>query len=343
VDADASTDGGRDGTFDGPDATDGAISDIGPDADGISDSPPLPSDHAAIDAPPDSAGDVRVGTDSEAAAPDGGSLDTGIATDGGADATYTDAVETSVPEAEAGSWTPAQLPNLALWLDADTGVAVTNGVLAWADHSGHGHVASQALADFRPSLVPAALHGHSVIRFDGQNDTLTVADANDLRWGTGEFVVEIVASFSNPTNAGDGYGLLFSKQAANYPFSGPSLWANYPFPSLSTVFVAQLQLGATAATPATGLNDGVARLYGARRMTTVLEARVNGSSARMSSVPSVDVSAPGQFAFIGGQQTGSGVIQALKGDIAEIVAVAGNLDGSDLARLETFLITKYGL
>jgi hypothetical protein len=322
VDADASIDTGGDVSVDGADSSDSTPRDTGRDTPG----------------------DERAANDAEAGARDTGALDGDATSDTSAtDSGDTDALDTGVPESDAGTWTPAQLPNLALWLDAETNVTTANGVLSWADHSGRGHAATQALADFRPALVASALRGHPVIRFDGQNDSLGIADAPSLRWGTGDYTLEIVASYTNATNAGDGYGLMYSKQEAPYPYSGVSLWANYPFPSLNTACAAQLQVGADVATAVTGLNDGVARLYAARRVGTVLDVRLNGASSRSSSVASVNVNAPGQFAFIGGQQTGGGVIQALKGDIAEIVAVGGTLSASDLAKLETYLMSKYGL
>jgi hypothetical protein len=247
-------------------------------------------------------------------------------------------------DAETGPWTPAQLPNLALWLDAEVSVGTaSNAVLTWTDRSGHGHVATEALADRRPSLVPSALNGHSVIRFDGQNDSLAIPDAESLRWGTGDFTIELVGSFTNATNVGDGYGLLFAKQNTDYPYPGPAMFANYPVPLHSTTYVAQLNVAAAVPTSTAGFNDGKARLYGARREGTTLEVRVNGAISGSASVAAVDISAPGQFVFVGGQQTSSGVIQALQGDVAEIVAIGGTTSASDRAKLEAYLKTKYGL
>jgi hypothetical protein len=306
----------------------------------------MPQDVAARDAPADSPVDQGAATDADSSAVDAADAkDSASVTDATGPSDASDAsTADAAAEAEAGPWTPAQLSNLALWLEADMGVTTSsNAVLSWADHSGHGHLATQVLADWRPTIVASALHGHSVVRFDGQNDSLSIVDAASLRWGTGDFVVEVVASFTNATNVGDGYGLLFAKQTAPYPFSGPALWANYAFPSSTTAFVAQLEFGVAVSTQATGLNDGAARVYGARRAGTTLETRLTGILSNASTVASVDVSAPGQFLFIGGQSTSNGVIQALQGDVAEIVAVGGSVGSADLAKLEGYLKAKYGL
>jgi hypothetical protein len=62
---------------------------------------------------------------------------------------------------------------LQLWLRADVGVDTLNGTVSrWHDQSGSGNDAIQASASRQPVLVPGALNGKPVLRFDGLNDKL---------------------------------------------------------------------------------------------------------------------------------------------------------------------------
>ncbi len=69
---------------------------------------------------------------------------------------------------------PSDLPNLALWLRADTGVTITSGkVSGWNDISGNGIHASQVSAPIRPldSIVPQLCNNHAIF-FSGNNTKL---------------------------------------------------------------------------------------------------------------------------------------------------------------------------
>ena len=77
---------------------------------------------------------------------------------------------------DGGLWTPAQLEGRALWLDAAalSGLVGGDAVTTWADATGNGETATQAVAARQPHYVANALHGLPVVRFDG-GDWLTVA------------------------------------------------------------------------------------------------------------------------------------------------------------------------
>ncbi len=59
---------------------------------------------------------------------------------------------------------------LNLWLNPDIGIAT--GVSSWVDQSGYGHDVSQSTTSARPSEQTNTLNGHSVVRFDGNDDYL---------------------------------------------------------------------------------------------------------------------------------------------------------------------------
>jgi len=69
-----------------------------------------------------------------------------------------------------------------LWVQADTGTTLgtADKVLEWADQSGHLNTATQPDENLAPTLVANALNGHSVIRFDGVDDVLDVADSDSI-------------------------------------------------------------------------------------------------------------------------------------------------------------------
>ncbi|REJ72318.1 MAG: DUF1549 domain-containing protein [Planctomycetota bacterium] len=68
---------------------------------------------------------------------------------------------------------------LALSLIADEGVQVDESgrVIQWTDNSAAGQTASQQTPEQRPLLVDSAIHGQSVIRFDGQRRFLHLGGA----------------------------------------------------------------------------------------------------------------------------------------------------------------------
>jgi hypothetical protein len=66
---------------------------------------------------------------------------------------------------------PKAVPGLQLWLRADAGVVGQSGDF-WADQSGNANHAFQASGGAIPRLVPNAVNGLPVMRFDGNNDYL---------------------------------------------------------------------------------------------------------------------------------------------------------------------------
>ena len=161
---------------------------------------------------------------------------------------------------------------------------------------------------------------------------------------SGDFTIEIVASSTQPVNT---YAMMFGKQKTDAaPYPGPGLFMNYPIPSATTFGVQLEGLPAYAlGSPTTGVNDGNTRLYGGRRTGMILEARLNGALSAMSVLPAapLDLSTAGFPAFVGGHPASGTVIQALQGNVAEIVAVAGTITTADLTKLEKYLEAKYGL
>jgi hypothetical protein len=248
--------------------------------------------------------------------------------------------------APSQSFSPDQLPGLALWLDAGVGVTASaaHRVSAWTDRTAHHNDASQTVAANQPLLVNEVINGHPVIHFDGLTSEarLDILDSGSLRWGTGDFSLEIVAAYANTVDATPRYGMMYGKFAEAAPYTGVILFGNYP--SGATIFTGSFtQLDSVTegiVSDTEDLNDGMPRLYAVRREAGTVTMQVNDADGAVIhwGTPD-DVSAPGRSAYIGSQPS----TQFLIGDIAEIVATAGTVSPADHAALTAYLMQKYGL
>ncbi len=292
-----------------------------------------------------------------------------------------DAEAGAMPVPEAGNdeasapWVPSALSGLVLWLDDARGLGLADaGVdggdagppLLWIDQSGHGNNASGMGS---PAISPAALHGKPAVHFNGTTDYLLVSDSPTLQWGTGDFVVALVVQHTTFANdAGSVYGTLYSKQIADVsPYGGVGLFANTP--SRTSAILAQLSTAAATTSGSAGYNNGspfvvvMHRSIDAPDAGSPVDAGGDAAldAASDASVPAVaslgilidglsagtnsgaayarDVSAVGYAARIGGTQYG----QDMTGDIAEVIGIQGAVSDDDLAKLEAYLKTKYGL
>ncbi len=98
-----------------------------------------------------------------------------------------------------GAQTPPH-DGLVLWLRADVGVTANAGaVTAWADQSGLNNHAGPLSGDYgptgteAPTLVPGAINGKAVIRFDGVDDVLEIPNSPSLQPLEGSWTVFFVA------------------------------------------------------------------------------------------------------------------------------------------------------
>lgn len=242
-------------------------------------------------------------------------------------------------------------PVIVLLLDAARGITLLDGkVTAWTDQASNGNDATVDAPKHAPTLLTNAIHGLPAVHFEG-GSYMTIADSPTLRFGHGDFTVEVVARHDRPMstsvldgyNITTGYGMLYGKSEEPDPFRGVALFVNYPQPVPSTKLGVQTSYPHYVLSTSQGLNDGRAHLFGVRRAGTVLEVRVDGVAQAHITGADDDVSAPGQPAFIGGHLEDEMVIQQLKGDIAEIAVVAGAISAHNLDALESDLKTKFGL
>jgi len=250
--------------------------------------------------------------------------------------------DASAPDAgpDAGPFAPQKLTGLALWLDANQGVISTSAsVVKWQDQSGNSNDAVSG--PNQPLVITGLVNNLPAIRFDGQLTYMQMPDAADLRWGTGDYVVAIVAAYRNPSSmtGQPDYAMLYGKSLQTYPYAGTDLFVNWPNP-MSTKAAAQADANHNAIGMTTGLNDNRFHVFAMRHKGTTLEIRVDGHLDGMTDVTGLNADATGAQPTIGGQAK---IVQMLDGDIAEVLAVKGSVSDGDMAALEAWLKRKYAL
>jgi hypothetical protein len=289
----------------GPDVADASITDSKPDTVKM-DAMPDAFDGSSIDTGSDTSSDDAADASSDSALFDG-SLDGGVKSLGG----------------------------LALWLEASMGVTKNNQnqVSVWADQSGNGNDAKQNTMSQQPTYGASVINSLPAIHFTAMNKTvMQIVDAATLQWGTGDFLVEVVARYDN---AAMSYGMLYWKANG----TGVAVASN-DLLAMTTGFSAGVDINDLVGVNAS-YNDNTPRNYGFRRTGTTLELRVQGAvGSSKTEDGGIDVSAASTNVAIGDTVFGN---YALDGDIAEIVAVKGSISMQDLGALEAYFKSKYNL
>jgi hypothetical protein len=264
------------------------------------------------------------------------------------------------PDADAGGaadegggtsdagWSPLRLPALALWLEAGVGME-TDGdkVNAWVDQSPNRHRAFSQFVGLTPSLVEHGVGTHAGVAFSGTGDMLIINDAPSLRFGSRDFVLEIVFRHTTPTthfSCVAEYGALFLKVNTHRPFNGLEVFANVDTGSRVYAGLGGALDGYnfTSTDEGVSYNDDVPRVFATFRRTDYLSLRVNGMPVSQAFLPQdggvpLNIDAVGYDVNIGAQPD---KIQCLRGVIAEIVA-ATDVTPSDTAALDSYLMHKY--
>lgn len=254
-----------------------------------------------------------VNASADAATDGGGAIDAG-----GSDAS-TDVERDSGNDA---GFDVRSMPGLVLWLDAAKGVTGTTAVTSWMDQSASGNDASPSGPAPPPSLAPSAIGGRPALHWSG-SAPLAIAASATLGFGTGDFLVEVVAHVIQGNGgffrADDGSGKVLVFYATSL------LEADMLTPG-DQAFHGTTLLGATK----TGYVAGLVRTG------TKIDFRLNGAldaTGTCAAGTDLGTMASGKIGYgVDGQQ-----------DLAEIVVVKGTTSASDLAKLEAYMRSKYGL
>ena len=224
---------------------------------------------------------------------------------------------------------------LQLWLKADAGVTTNaaGGVTQWADQSGKNNNAVQADETLAPTFVNNAVTNKPVLRFDGINDYLEVADSDSVSI-SGDIASFFVVKFDDFAT----YRAVWAKTFSNLP--APNDWYALP-------------------------NSGIPRAYRGNGTTASLGSVDGGTALRAGSylIAGFDMAGTLLTHYLAAQPTGSGQITAtladsdtplrigtrddlvtkMKGDIAEILIYDRALSAAERAATVDYLAKKYNI
>jgi hypothetical protein len=137
--------------------------------------------------------------------------------------------------------------------------------------------------------------------------------------------------------------VLYAKQCLCDFYVGPALFANEetdPQPTSRFGFQVQWQKGYVLTSLQSSYADDRVHLVVARRLDGALRLRVDGVDAgTLPLAQAVDVSTPGVSVAIGAN--GYQLQQQLDGEIFEMLAFGGPLNGEQVTAVETYLTTKF--
>jgi hypothetical protein len=218
----------------------------------------------------------------------------------------------------SSAFSPASIAGLQLWLDASQIVGLNDGdaVGTWSDLSGNGHDLVQATSSKRPTYRANELNGNPVVQYDGVDDYMSCAGFSVSQPCTWFAVVK--------RTGGASQGFLVDalsgsdRQALYYVSSAWNAWAG----------ITLTQTGTSGAA------------------WKSIQAVFNSSS---SSITVGGVTASGN---VGVQNLSGGLIvgeavtlagYAFGGQVAELGCYTGVLSAGNLALLQEYLNSKYGL
>jgi Concanavalin A-like lectin/glucanases superfamily len=228
----------------------------------------------------------------------------------------------------AGAGMPAQ--GVLLWLRADDATAKDGKLQTWANPLVPNGSASPAQADKPPAVVPNALNGHAVVRFDGTDQMLlTTIDIRPARMPEGT----IITVFNSRTADKSPLRKLYGDDDGGYDraaglddrggeknftlFTGSGV-AGYFTLEKDTTYVLVDEYSATSFS---GWVNGKAALTNEKADWDPLHA-----------LPNV---------YLGG--TGTSYQEYWNGDLAEVLVYARKLTDAERTSVEDSLAKKYGV
>ena len=226
--------------------------------------------------------------------------------------------------------------DLRLWLKGDAGITTnaSGGVVQWGDQSTNGNNAVQGSPAQAPLFVANALNSKPVLRFDGADDFLDVADSDSLS-GTGDMASFFVVKFTDFA----WYNAVWSKTAGeNGNLPAPTDIYTPQGSSFLRVFRGDgaANVGAVDSGP---LRENIYLVLGfdvaGNVLTHYLNNQPNGSGTITTNT------ADGNTALKIGSRTDG--VTRMKGDIAELLIFSRALSTTERRNVLNYLQTKYNL
>jgi hypothetical protein len=243
----------------------------------------------------------------------------------------------TVTRADIGTTEPTLLitDRLQLWLKADAGALTdaAGGVTSWADQSGKGNHATQSDSSKAPDLILNALNGKPVLRFNGTNDYLDVADAPSIRI-TGDISSFVVVRFDDFA----GYQAIWSKATGNLP--APTDWYLFNGTGVPIAYRGDGTYSNLGSVPANQpVTAGTYLILGFEMGGATLTHYLNGLSIGSGQITATPADA-GKALRIGSRDD-LGTI--MKGDLAEVLIYDRALSDTDRTAVLDYLNSRYAL
>ena len=260
--------------------------------------------------------------------------------------------------ATATTWTPLELPDLALWLDgsdaatlfldtAGTQPVTDNGAVArWNDKSGNGRNFTQATSANRPTYVASSINGLGAATFNGSAGFMSAGDTLDL--STNSLGIMAVVKY----NTGNTSGIIIGK--SRYAVGSGRYFMGRFLTGFSFGTGTQYQYAGQsdfASAISTADSSAAPRLLGFdlnRQAAGFIKNRIDGVVAATSNFTgnATDFNSTDEL-WIGAYQGTGGTNPPtanshLNGVIAEMVAVQTALPDPDRQALEGYLAWKWG-
>lgn len=227
---------------------------------------------------------------------------------------------------------------LQLWLKADAGVTtdLNGGVTQWEDQSGEANHAVQFDGNRTPVLVNGALNNKPVLRFDGVDDFLDVADSPSLS-GTGDMSSFFIIKFDDFAT----FRAVWGKTAGSGG-NQPAPTDIYALPNDGRLRVFRgngTGIGNSSATTTQPLPANAYLAVGfdvsGSTLNHYLNNQPNGSGAATASVGDGDTPLK-----IG---TRTDFVTKLKGNLAELLIYSRALSAAERNDVFAYFRSKYGL
>jgi hypothetical protein len=231
-------------------------------------------------------------------------------------------------------FSPSDIANLALWLDAADGTTITESggfVSQWNDKSGNGRNFAQATGANQPAFTANGLNGWSVITFDGTNDRLQAS----VTTGSSTATVSAIWQANNSTNVSNSNARIFDIKTGS---GGLQLLRDSGAPAIHT----KSSLWQTLLTSSRWFNQTTAvQLSNIAFDSASTSFRQNGSDLSAQASPAA-VGEAGTLCMLGARaDVNSSTF--LNGYIAEVIVVNGVQSTSDRELVEGYLAWKWGL
>lgn len=227
---------------------------------------------------------------------------------------------------------------LQLWLKADAGISLDGtSVVTWADQSespdAPSQVAGAPALENAPQLVTSALNGRPVLRFDGVDDYLSMADTASTSI-TGDMTTFFVVRFADFAT----YRAVWTKTNGNLP--APTDYYTLPGSGIPQLYRGDGTFGQLASfASTTALTADTFQAVGFAMEDTACSHFIGGAvtSTGTINVTEADTDSP---LLIG---TRGDFVTRMKGDIAEIMIYDRSLSAAERASVVGYLGVKYGI